>query len=260
VGQELQVFDVRADAVVATRAMAAVLDPVAAAALVLSIKAWLQQPPEPPGSGSPRAEPPPLPQPSATAAPPPPMAAATVPVEEALPERPRAPTLALVLSAGSAWREHAPEARFGLAAHWWPSGGHLGLGLRVEAGPVSGQDKAFGQLRMVDAALSTAAVARVRLGSRFWLVGEAGPRMHWLRLWGTLDPVKAVPVDVARLVPALGLGLRGDWRLAPALSLGLWLDAGWLLRVQRYFVDGEAAFQPARLRVGLGLALGLTLD
>ena len=172
----------------------------------------------------------------------------------------RASTVTLALIAGLSRREQFPEVRFGLVAQWWPGRGPLGLALHAEGGPVSSQDRLRAHVRRLEAGVRAAASVRVRLGNRFWLAAEAGPGLHGLRLWGTLQAVRGVPVDVTRLVPALGAGLRGDWLIAPALSLGLWVDAGWLLRVQRYYVDGERVLETARLRAGVGLSLGLVLD
>mgnify|MGYP006335626877 FL=1 len=165
-----------------------------------------------------------------------------------------------MLSAGVARLEHAARVRFELGAAWWPARGFVGIELRAEAGPAFSLDKSVGRTRMLDGALALAVAARKQVSSRVWLAGGIGPRLHLLRLWGTLDPIKAAPVDVTRFVPGLGLSLSGNYWLAPSISVGLWVYCGWLLRVQRYYVDGMHVPQPERLRAGLGVALGLELD
>lgn len=273
-GSELQVFESSAGALVATRQLPKVLDPAGAAAVVLSIKTWLQQPVatavdeaatavervERPTAPLAQRAPPTTPGPEERAPAPSSHAAEQVTQSGAQSQRQGESRLELGLGAAVARLQRAARVRFELGAAWWPARGFVGIELRAQAGPAFTLEASVGRTRVLDGALALAVAARTRVSGRLWLAGGIGPSLHLVRLWGTLDPVKNVPVDVTRFVPGLGGGARASYWLAPSISVGLWVYCGWLLRVQRYYVDGTQVLQPERLRAESGVALGLALD
>jgi hypothetical protein len=154
-----------------------------------------------------------------------------------------------------------PEARFGLSALWFPRplGYRLGADVGVSIGPgVAVQSGDFSG-HFLDLSVSPALRGRVPLGAGFALEPGAGMTLHVTHLDGAAA-LRGVNVSTSRLDSSADASLLCTYAVAGGVTLGLRVSGSYLLRYQRYLVDGAPILTLAPIQASGGLVLGARLN
>lgn len=254
----LFVFDGETDLVI-SQSLASTLpfDPPSAAAAALSVKTLLRSSHVAPVSeriGAEAAPPPPPPAPTASEPP-------RVPDADVAP-RPREellPPIRIELGGGARAIADDVDARidagasvfFGPARRW-------GVGLVVHGGPGLGVDGDRFRGRFDELAASPSLRLRLPLGGPIVLEPRAGVTLHATSIDG-VAVATARAAKESRLDGSVDAGAVLDVMVGRATSVGLALDAAYVLRWQRYLVDGASVLElhPFQAAVGLRLATAL---
>lgn len=233
----LFVYDVETRQLIARGQIAAPpYDAAAAAALALSVKSLLR---------------------ASTVAPPLERVAA---VSDAMARRTQLRLEALVGARGMLGDPRALELRLGVGIAWFPRRlrQHFGLGLDVRAGPGVGLDEASFAGRLLDVALSLSARTRIEPARRLALEPMVAVSARFTTLDGTL-PATGVHVRADRVDPALDGGMAIDVHVGQSIHLGVVILASYLIRYQRYLVNGTPVLSlfPFELEAALRFTAGV---
>jgi hypothetical protein len=255
----LFVFDGEKDVVI-SQSLASTLpfDPPTAAAAALSVKTLLRSSHVAPASeriGAEAAPPPPPPAQTTTEPPPrgPDADVSPRPHEELL------PPIRIELGGGARAIAGDVDARidaggsvfFGPARRW-------GVGLLVHGGPGLGVDGDRFRGRFDELAVSPSLRLRLPLGGPIVLEPRAGVTLHATSIDG-VAVATARAAKESRLDGSVDAGAVLDVMVGRATSVGLALDASYVLRWQRYLVDGTSVLElhPFQAAAGLRLATAL---
>lgn len=133
--------------------------------------------------------------------------------------------------------------------------GKVSLGLEASLGPGVAVDSTVFHARETDATF--ALHARARLGSdRLVVLPELGPGAHVEIVDGAYA---SGGVHTLRLDPAIDLGGTLAYALSSRAYVGIHASASWLLRWQRFEVDGARVLGGSPIVVDTGLRLGVEL-
>lgn len=153
------------------------------------------------------------------------------------------------------------DLRIGLALAWWPRpfARIVGFALRAEAGTGVGIATSDFTGRLSDVVGSPAIRARLALGRRFAIEPSLGGSVHVTTLDGAA-PLRGVPAHVQRVDPSIDGSLMLGFEIAGGVELGLRAGGAYLVRYQRYLLDGQSILSLSPLQLGAGLVLGAPLN
>lgn len=185
----------------------------------------------------------PAPEPS-TASPPPPA-----------PREPSHP-VAVEITTGARFAQTdaaVAEARATIGGFF--SSGHASFGLEASLGPGIAVDSPAFHARETDATF--ALHGRYRFdANRFFVLPELGAGGHLELVDGAYA---SGGVHTLRLDPSLDVGATAGWSLSSHSYVGLHASGSWLLRWQRFRVDGVEVFGGSPIIVDVGVRLGVEL-
>lgn len=133
--------------------------------------------------------------------------------------------------------------------------GRISLGVETSLGPGIAVDSAAFHARETDATFAAHARYRWPIG-RFLVMPELGPSGHVELLDGAYA---SGGVHTLRFDPALDAGATWAWSLSSRAYVGVHASASWLLRWQRFDVDGARVLGGSPILADVGLRLGVEL-
>ncbi len=151
------------------------------------------------------------------------------------------------------------ELRGGFGLSFWPRAFDelLGFGAVVSVGPGASVDNASFSGRYSDIAISPSLRSTAHFGDRFVLEPALGASLHLTSIDGTAV-AESLRVRANRADVSVDLGLVFEVRFG-VVAVGLRAGGGYLVRYQRYTVDGQPALStlPVLGDIGLRFSVGM---
>lgn len=152
------------------------------------------------------------------------------------------------------------ETRLGFGVWWWPEAldDRAGFAVHAAAGPGTALDDPAFVGRFTAVTAGALAGYDVALGGGVRLVPQLGASVHWTALDGAvLD--RGLTVHVSRANPSLDAAVELRRELVAGVGLGVRVSMSYMLRSQRYLVDGEPILDLPSVELDAAIVLDLPI-